>query len=473
MTVIIPPSRQDTRLISWRSVIFVCLLLGALKAGAIVVSAVGILLCVWALLGARQSIQALTLMVTIKHLNPTLITQSGEFGIISWVLLLISGLRLLLAGSLRHLKLLMPLLAFALVVAMLLAVQTNRYPEVSVMKLLIFTYGSATLLLGFAALKDADADKLVVWFFSLFTAVILLSLPTFAFPSVAYARNGTGFQGILSHPQTFGPMLAPVVCWLLAGIFFTQKAKLTKSFLLALTLIALMVKSEARTGIVAVALSIAATFLVAFIKSKRFKTFRLGRFVGLAILTVAIASLGIASSMTLRDKLAGFIFKHESKTIEQAMSSRTGGVASQWKFFLEEPLIGHGFGVYASGEFPSDIVKVMGIPISAPVEKGFLPTAILEETGLVGASALLYLLVSLGARVAQNRNPRWLAVFFACLFVNVGEMVFFSLGGIGLYFWLWLGLSTRIDSKPDEKFKTIRKPIHETTPAIQLRGSMS
>jgi hypothetical protein len=239
-------------------------------------------------------------------------------------------------------------------------------------------------------------------------------------------------------------MLAPVASWLFAGIFFSKDSKLVKPLLLALMLIVLMFRSEARTGIVAVVLSVATTFLVVFVKSNRFKSFRMGRFLTLAILAVALVSIGLVSSTAFRGKLTGFVLKHHAKNMEQAVSSRSGGIASQWNFFKEKPLIGHGFGVYPLGDFPSEVVKVMGIPISAPVEKGFLPTAILEETGLTGALALLYFIASMGFRVSRNGDPRWLAVFFACIFVNMGEMVFFSLGGIGLYFWLWLGLSTRI-----------------------------
>jgi O-antigen ligase len=446
-----------------------CLLFGVLKAGTVAVTVVSILLCFWSLLGAKQSIQALSLVVVIKHLNPMLITLSGEFGIVSWITLLVAGLRLFATGSLRQFKLLGPLLVFVMVVVLLFTVQINKYPEVSAMKLFIFTYGSAALLVGYAALSDEEAEKLPIWFFSLFTAIVLLSLLTFAFPAIAYARNAAGFQGIMSHPQTFGPMLAPVASWLCAGIFFSKGDKLVRSLLFALTLIMLMVRSEARTGIVAVVLSVGTTFLVVFIQSKHFKSFRMGRFLTLAILAVALMGIVLISSTTIRDKLTGFVFKHHAKNMEQAVSSRSGGIASQWNFFKEKPLIGHGFGVYPSGEFPSEVVKVMGIPISAPVEKGFLPTAILEETGLTGALALLYFIASMGLRVSRNGDPRWLAVFFACIFINMGEMVFFSLGGIGLYFWLWLGLSTRIGLKSSLKPKRPYQAFVAIAPDGQIK----
>jgi hypothetical protein len=455
--------------VSLQLIIGFCLLFSVLKVGTAAVTIVSILLCFWALLGAKESIQALSLVVVIKHLNPMLITLSSEFGIVSWIMLLVAGLRLFASGSLRQYKLLGPLLVFVMVVLLLFTVQINKYLEVSAMKLFIFTYGSAALLVGFSALDDEDANKLPVWFFSLFTAIVFLSLLTFAFPAIAYARNAFGFQGIMSHPQTFGPMLAPVASWLIAGIFFSKGEKQVKSLLLALMLIVMMMRSEARTGIVAVVLSVATTFLIVFIKSKHFQSFRMGRFLTLSILTLVLVSISLVSSTAFRNKLTGFVLKHHAKNMEQAVSSRSGGIASQWNFFKEKPLIGHGFGVYPSGDFPSEVVKVMGIPISAPVEKGFLPTAILEETGLSGGLALLYFIASMGLRVSHNGDPRWLAVFFACIFINMGEMVFFSLGGIGLYFWLWLGLSTRIGLKSSLKPKRPYQAFVAIAPDGQIK----
>jgi O-antigen ligase len=468
MALITETKLETPSYVSSQLIVGFCLLFVVLKAGTVAVTVVSILLCFWALSDAKQSIQALSLVVVIKHLNPMLITLSAEFGIVSWIILLVAGLRLFATGSLRQFKLLGPLLIFVMVVLLLFTVQINKYPEVSAMKLFVFTFGSSALLVGYAALNDEDADTLSVWFFSLFAAIVLLSLLTFAFPAVAYARNAAGFQGIMSHPQTFGPMLAPVASWLFAEIFFSKGDKLVKSLLLGLILIVLMIRSEARTGIVAVVLSIVTTFLVVFVQSKHFKSFRIGRFLTLAILAVALVSISLVSSTAFKDKLTGFVLKHHSKNLEQAVSSRSGGIASQWNFFKQQPLIGHGFGVYPSGDFPSEVVKVMGIPISAPVEKGFMPTAILEETGLTGALALLYFIATLGLRVSRNGDPRWLALFFACIFVNMGEMVFFSLGGIGLYFWLWLGLSTRIGQTSSRKQKRRYQALVDATSECRI-----
>jgi O-antigen ligase len=445
--------------VSPRLVVGFCLLFAVLKAGAAATTAAGALLCLYALAGAGQALKALSLVVVIKYLNPTLYTFSAEFGLIAWLILVLGGLRMFAAGFPRHFKGIVPLLGFSAVVGLLFAAQDNPHAAVSAMKLVMFTYGVAAILVGYAALKDKDVNGLATWLLSLNATVILLSLPTFAFPAVAYARNGMGFQGILNHPQSFGPLLAPLACWLFAGILFARPARLLKPVGFGLFLIALMILSQARTSVVVLLLSLGAAFLVMLFRRKRFSGFKIGRTLSVSLAAVLVLLVGFLSSAALRDKLVGFVFKYHTKTLDAALASRSGGIESQWQYFLQRPFTGHGFGVYPWGEFPSGIVEVWGIPISAPVEKGFLPTAILEETGLIGALALLVFLVALGKRVAGNGDARWLAVFFAGLFVNVGEMVLFSVGGIGLYYWLLVGLALRIRPEPLEAVpREDRKP---------------
>ncbi len=98
-------------------------------------------------------------------------------------------------------------------------------------------------------------------------------------------------------------------------------------------------------------------------------------------------------------------------------------------------------GIYPSGDVPSGVKTFLGIPISASTEKGFIPTAVLEETGLIGTVFWLYFIFSLIRLALKSNDIRWIAMFFGCLFVNVGEAVFFSVGGIGLHLWLLIGLA--------------------------------
>jgi hypothetical protein len=291
----------------------------------------------------------------------------------------------------------------------------------------------------------------------LIAVVVLLSLPLFAFPEIAYAKNGHGFQGILNHPQTFGPVLAPATSALLAGLLFRRPKSFSLLVAVSLSLIALMIASQARTALATVILSIGATTLVMFFKKRKYSEFRIGRLFAFSVLGLVGLVVVTTTSEVIRDKLIGFVYKRNSTTMESALASRSGGIESQWNQFLDSPIGGHGFGVYPWGLGSSEAVEFMGVPISAPVEKGFLPTAILEETGLIGALGFLVVLYFLGRNVIQQGNCQWLALLFACIFVNVGEMVIFSVGGIGLFYWLMIGVATRVPANMVQSDATVAR----------------
>ena len=437
-------SENYARSVSAKQLLLIMGILATLKLGGGVVAAAHVALGLWLLLGIPQTIQALSLVVVIKYLNPVLYTYPEGVGVMSWGVIMLGGIRLLLGAKISNVKLILPILGFSLVVAVLFTVQDNKVPAVSAMKLIMFTYMSCAIVLGSASLSKEQAHELSTWFNSLIAAIVLLSLAMFAFPAIAYARNGLGFQGILNHPQSFGPILAPLASASLASVFFGKPKNSLRLLAIVLGLVALMVASQARTALAAVMLSMAAAAAVVFFKKRKFMQFRMGRFIKISTLALVALMLAVASSSAVQEKLMGYVYKRNSTTIESALSSRSGGIEAQWNYFLENPLTGCGFGVYPWGLSHLGAVEFMGLPISAPVEKGFLPTAILEETGLLGGLSFLGVLIYLSRRVIAQRNTQWIAIFFACVFVNVGEMVIFSVGGIGLLYWLMIGIATRV-----------------------------
>jgi hypothetical protein len=142
--------------------------------------------------------------------------------------------------------------------------------------------------------------------------------------------------------------------------------------------------------------------------------------------------------------IESFVLKRGGSSVEDAfLESRGLGAVEEFRNFVRRPLTGNGFGVYPSGDFPEGVVTIAGIPISAPVEKGFLPTAVLEETGLFGGIAFVYLVLSLAIPAWKGGSLPLLAAFVACLFVNVGEENLLSPSGIGYYLWMLIGLAAR------------------------------
>jgi hypothetical protein len=159
-----------------------------------------------------------------------------------------------------------------------------------------------------------------------------------------------------------------------------------------------------------------------------------------ALMLVLAVTTGKVSAIAMEYAFKGT--EKENRDLGGAFyASRGGGVVTQWRNFLQQPLVGNGFGVYADGKFPSGVVEFAGIPISAPIEKGFLPTAILEEGGILGGAAMAFLILWLSRHAWRNADLRWRAMYVACLGMNIGECVFLAPGGIGMFDWLLLGLA--------------------------------
>jgi len=433
------------------------------------------LLCIWALVGTKQAIQALSLSVLIKFLNPGLYTFPSDTGVLTWLVIVLAVIRLLPGVRIRHIWFLLPLISFSLVVASL-AIFVSPNPEISLLKLFSFSVVVAAVLISMSTAPRDTLEAWKLWFLSLTVSVILASIPTFFFPAVGYHTNGRGFQGILNQPQALGTWLATVSAWLLMGLFQIKRQGRVILLGALVILIGLVISTKARTSVAAISLSIAATFVVALIGRRKDFSLSITRGALVTILVALALAIVLMVSPDLSKGIKGFALKGGNTNIEESFySSRGDEIENQWANFLKKPLTGNGFGVYPSGYFPSGIVTVYGIPISATVEKGFLPTAILEEIGVIGTLFFIWFLISLIRRVIKNSDARWVSLFFACLFVNVGEAVLFSVGGIGLYFWLLIGLAigTSVDGRQKRPGKIgpkgVRPPIN--SPPTVERGT--
>ncbi len=96
-----------------------------------------------------------------------------------------------------------------------------------------------------------------------------------------------------------------------------------------------------------------------------------------SVLVIVAVSTGKLGSV-----LTDYAFKGSKGEVDSLggafYESRGSGVLSEWQNFTTHPLTGNGFGVFPDGHFPVGVQYFAGIPISAPVEKGILPTAVLE-----------------------------------------------------------------------------------------------
>jgi hypothetical protein len=182
----------------------------------------------------------------------------------------------------------------------------------------------------------------------------------------------------------------------------------------------------------------------------------------------AIGAFGLATGK-VGEAVNGFVLKRQNADVSKSFyDSRGWGIVSQWHNFLNRPFAGNGFGVYANGKFPAGVVEVYGIPLSAPVEKGFAPTAVLEETGVLGTLAFIWMFWVLAREAHRNIDLRLIATFWAALLVNLGEAVILSPGGIGLYVWLLISMSAASGSTPTDDTDVSDIPTADPVPLTPL-----
>ena len=125
--------------------------------------------------------------------------------------------------------------------------------------------------------------------------------------------------------------------------------------------------------------------------------------------------------------------------IETYAASRGELVATMWDNVRGDPWRGIGFGIASAPDFMwVERNGAYGLPVSAAVEKGLLPLAILEEVGMLGLLAVAAWVWMLVRRSAVHGIPP-LAVCLTVLAMNLSESMLFSPGGMGLLCMILVG----------------------------------
>ena len=427
----------------------------------------GLFICggvaLYGLRSTRHSVEALGILAFL--------IVSGKTGISlgRWIVLFAVFGRTLWDGAFGGKS--MPRLAYLLLlffaVILPLSVFTSTFPLVSGLKLVTFTLGTVVTVVGFYRTRHLT-DYWLSWLFTLGVFILLASIPLYGLPS-GYTRNGVGFQGILTHPQTFGPVLAPITA-LLAGLYFFRQRT---SWIMLLCLgmgVAGMYFSLSRTSLLALLLAATATAALGFSFKPETWSVDLGR-----TLSQPAISLGVLVALALvamqwtsvQSDLESFLAKESGNaSVIQALEASRGNLMSRsMQNFWDHPLTGIGFGA------PSDPIRFArqlergpyGIPLSASVEKGFMPTAVLEETGITGAILILLVLVFMFAPTVLHPDPTLFWVMATSLFLNFGEMVFFSVGGMGFFLWFVMAFCHVAALKTPastQEGRTPREPAH-------------
>lgn len=312
----------------------------------------------------------------------------------------------------------------------------SSYTFFSILKILIWFVFISCFLLYFN-LKEVYAKDLILigLYFSLLV-VCLISFFLHFVPSIGYALNGSGLQGLTNQPQVLGCVSA--LFGLLSTINFFKYKKIMYLYLFSFSLL-LVYLSESRTAGMALFGSLAFLFFSILIsnfnKVNNNYDAKSKVYVILGILFFPL--LAIWKS----DAILKFINKRESSGFTAVSeSSRAVLIEPMLKNIEDNFSTGIGFGIPSNLNF-NDMVYLpfLDLPISLPTEKGVFYIANIEELGIFfGTLVFLILFIVLMRGIFKNKlSP--LIIFV--LFSNLTENTFFSIGGLGMLLSIFMCLS--------------------------------
>ena len=399
-----------------------------------------LLIAIYALFGRTHAIQALALSWLFTMINPALAPEASEASIGRYLVIIAAAIsvfgRSIERGSEGVEVQQLTLLTLLLGVFMLIhSLAFSAVVDVSVLKVVSWLVVVVTILAAWQGLTPVEHTLLFNQLHWGLIVLILLSIPLLTIPSIGYLRNGNGFQGFLNHPQSFGPTVA-LAAALVGGRVVDNTRPRWFDIALLLLFLMLIVLSSARTAGIALMLGMLGTIamspMFAGVPRRRMLPGLYSRRLSVALLAT-LACVVVAAPL-LAGKLNSYLFKGSDATtlIDAADASRGVLVVRMLSNIQEHPWTGIGFGISSTPlnwELERD--SIFGLPLSAPVEKGVMPLAVIEELGIFGALAVLGWILSLLLRSARAGVSQ-LAVIITVLFVNLGESMFFSVGGMGM-----------------------------------------
>ena len=330
------------------------------------------------------------------------------------------------------------------------------YTQIALLKLLNFWFCITAILAGLVVIRSGKND-MSEWFVSLIVATTVFGIAALVLGQ-GYNFISTRLAGAPVTTDLFdGAFLHPNCHSLYASLFVLFMASLYllapyRNRWLALPTIAswfgFMALSKSRTSALAAAIPLVILVLYARPRvNKRGFRMRLNvSRVAISAAAVCLVLLAVAydavSSGVLAKSVVAFFNKGQSSEsvaldTEQILKSRKGLIEFSWNNFRENPIHGIGFQVAKNDFFIRNATL-----FSAPAEKGFLPTAILEEGGILGASSFLILLAALFADCMRDRNVPAIVAFLGFLISNFGEVSIFSPGGSGAFGWIMVGAAS-------------------------------
>lgn len=335
------------------------------------------------------------------------------------------------------------------------SIASGWYTHIALLKALNFLVYLTTIFAGTAVLRLRRSD-IGEWFVSLILAATLFGIAAVLLRQGNNFRNivlasgevisNMGFNGAFLHPNSHATYATLFVAFLaIVWIISRYRRSWLTAPIIACWLV-FMSWSGSRTSFIASI--VAMLVLMAYARPMRNRLgwylrpkIRRGTLIAVVVLAFVgtlIVDAGLGGS--LRSTVVGFINKSQAGSelggldADKIVASRKALIEFSWLNFKENPIFGIGFGVAKTEEF-----RRTATLFTAPAEKGFLPTAILEEGGVLGTAAFIVFLIAFIGELMRDRNVAGLVAFATFLATNVGEVTIFAPGGGGAFGWITVG----------------------------------
>lgn len=425
-----------------RSIVGTAAVVGLASAGTIGGWSSWIVVTFVATLGYRRAVQAYALAYLLTMGNPNLFATADAAPLFRWVVLAAAFASVHLRWFFERRavpRLWWATLAWATSIVVF-AWWTSDLPILSTFKAASWWMAVSMLILAFRGSMSRTAGW-DAWFAGWFVTVVVGSLPLYPVPA-GYLHSSSGFMGLFDHPQTYTVFLAPFLAWWTLALV-RRGDRLALRLGVGALAAASSYATLGRTGLAAGVAAIAVAYvwwvlrdrsLVSIVRGRRARVFA-------GAVTIVVASVTAVNATVVGDAVRDFLVKRGGvPVVESLIRSRGPLVERSWRNVVEAPMFGIGFGL------PSDlsttrIVRepIFGLPISAATEKGFAFLALLEETGIVGWTTFMALLLMVVRPLfARGVAIERIALACAAIAVNFGEAVLFAVGGSGALVWILL-----------------------------------
>ncbi|MFM7520058.1 MAG: hypothetical protein ACKO9B_06265 [Planctomycetota bacterium] len=336
-------------------------------------------------------------------------------------------------------------IVYCLIMAMC-SVISGWYTLIALIKLINFWVSVSAVFAGAVVLVRRRFD-IGEWLVSLIIASTVMALVAIAVNGgIVQIREGvqsTHFGGAFLHPNCHGSHAAMFVVALVMVFTFTRYQNRWIVWPLLAAWLLFMVWSKSRTSFVSTVLGMLTLFpfLATSVRTKWIRRVSISRptavVVGVGALVVLVIA-NIAVDNAIGDAVVAFINKSNRLSdtgelelnVDSVLFSRIGKMEESMANFRENPMFGIGFQVMKSQFFIQNATL-----FSAPAEKGFLPSAVLEEGGVVGAFFFVVFIASLLLTFVVERNTPALVMFMTYMGSTMTEVTIFSPGGSGGFAW--------------------------------------